>query len=93
MGGSSRFSRDEPHIQFHEIEFKGKTQKWAVHSTHYPRPLLGTIKWHGAWRKYVIMYEEGTIMDKGCHKEVDNFIDEQMRLRREAKKAEKKKEV
>lgn len=89
MGGSSRHPRNEPHCLFDEIPFKGKTQKWEVYSVHYPQPLLGTIKWHGAWRKYVIMYEDGTIMDKGCHKEVDDFIDEQMRLRREERKKQK----
>ena len=89
MGGYDRATReknDRPHCQFHETEYKGKTKKWWVNSTHYPRPLLGTIKWHGAWHKYVIQYEDGTIMDKGCHKEVDDFIDEQMKLRREMRR-------
>lgn len=56
-----------------------------VASNHSPG-WLGQIRWWGAWRKYVIEYFEGTMMDKGCHKEVDDFIDEQMRLRKEARK-------
>jgi hypothetical protein len=87
MGGYEREKRDGPHIKFVEdLSYKGLTKKWHAIMTGYPHNLLATIKWHGAWHKYVIQYKEGTMMDKGCHKEVDTFIDEQMRLRREARR-------
>lgn len=89
MGGNSRYPRDQPHCIFHEDEGWAakkniKTKKWKVQSRH-SGAILGVIKWHGAWRRYVIQYEDGTIMDNGCHLEVNNFIDEQMKLRREHK--------
>lgn len=95
MGGSSRYPRNHPHCGFIEdrdwAEKKNvKTKKWIVHSTQ-SGAFLGKIKWHGAWRKYVIQYEDGTIMDNGCHLEVNNFIDEQMGLRQ--KELKKKKEA
>jgi hypothetical protein len=86
MGGYERETRGSPHCMFKQIPFNGKTKKWAVHSTHVGHVQLAVIKWHGAWHKYVTQYLEGTMMDKGCHKEVDDFIDEQMRLRKEARK-------
>ena len=86
MGGIERFTRDRPHIKFVEVKDTGKTKVWEAIMTAWPGSVLGTIKWHGAWRKYVIQYENGTIMDKGCHKEVDTFIDEQMKIRREEKR-------
>jgi hypothetical protein len=90
MGGYDRETRTErtiPHLRFEEdTTYEGKTKRWHVISTHYPFPLLGTIKWRGAWLKYVIQYEDGTIMDKGCHKEVDDFIDVQMQIRKEERK-------
>ncbi len=90
MGGNSRYPRDMPHLAFHEDERWAKkknvkTKKWTVQSTH-SGAILGEIKWLGAWRKYIIQYEDGTIMDTGCHLEVNNFIDDQMKIRKEARK-------
>jgi len=88
MGGCERYPRDKPHCKFEEVADSGKTKIWAILSVHTGIE-LGEIRWWGAWHKYVAQYHEGTMMDKGCHKEVDDFIDEQMKKRREARRKQK----
>lgn len=45
-------------LQFTEIPWNGKTQVWRVENSN-DGSRLGIIKWHGAWRKYVLLTGPG----------------------------------
>lgn len=43
--------------------------------------LLGTIKWYGAWRQYCFYPEPSTIFNRGCLKDIENYIEAEMQFR------------
>ena len=47
---------------------------------------IGIIHWRGGWRKYVFQAHPKIDMDKGCHKQIDDFTDELMEEWRESRK-------
>jgi len=51
---------------------------------------IGIIHWRGGWRKYVFQALPKIDMDKGCHKQIDDFTDELMGEWRDARKKAKK---
>ena len=56
---------------------KRKTSMWTLRkdSNHACGELLGIVRWHGAWRQYVFIPENGTIWSSGCLKTIAEFLD------------------
>lgn len=61
----------------------GKTKIWDVVSNHTGE-VIGHIKWHGAWRKYVFFPDPNTLWDVSCLSDILEFIKRQMELRKES---------
>ena len=53
-----------------------KTKVFAVLNTLAKIP-LGTIRFHGAWRKYLFVPDAGTMFDPDCLDEISKFAREQ----------------
>jgi hypothetical protein len=72
------------HLQFEKLPLeKGKKlHKYRVinHSLYYD---IGIIHWRGGWRQYVFQAHPNIDMSRGCHKQIDEFIDELMKEWRE----------
>jgi len=52
----------------------GKTNIWSIYSRD--RLLLGEVRWHGPWRKYVFRTTEaGVMFDGGCLREIIEFCE------------------
>jgi len=67
------------HLEFHKLPLeKGhKLHKYEViNHTLYSK--IGIIHWRGGWRKYVFQAYPEVDMDKGCHKQIDDFTDKLM---------------
>ncbi len=62
-------------------ERRPKTNVWTVFSTRTGNP-LGHIKWFGRWRQYTFMPEFDTVFSSGCLNDIQDFIDNEMALRR-----------
>lgn len=75
------------HLEFEKLplEKEKKLHKYKVinHSLYQD---IGIIHWRGGWRKYVFQALPKTDMDKGCHKQIDDFIDELMKKWRQGLK-------
>ena len=52
---------------------------------------IGIIHWRGGWRQYVFQAHPKIDMSRGCHKQIDDFIDKLMKEWKE--KINKKKGV
>lgn len=63
------------YIHFILRQDTGKTQQWRVEnkSSGYT---LAIIKWYGAWRQYVIVFDQPfeTTFNDGCLKSVIDFL-------------------
>ena len=74
------------HLKFEKLPLKKgqKLHKYCVvnHRLYYE---IGIIHWRGGWRKYVFQALPKIDMDKGCHKQIDDFIDNLMKKWREQK--------
>ena len=44
---------------------------------------LGTIKWHGAWRKYCFFPAKETLFDSSCLQLISQTLDNMTRVQRE----------
>ena len=77
------------HLHFNQIEDTGKTKVWEVQNSHQGTR-VGIIKWNGGWRKYCFYPYDCTVFDTRCMKRIAEFMDEQMELRKEAKKNDNK---
>ena len=64
-----------------EVEKKPKTSVFNVLNRKYGY-LLGTIRWYGAWRGYVLDIQEKTIWSIGCMNDVLDFMRDLMTERR-----------
>lgn len=60
----------------------GKTWVIGVKSAGNPSQFLGTIKWFGAWRRYVFHPESNTLFDAGCLSAIQTKINELMAERK-----------
>jgi len=92
-GGWNRPVPGKHKLEFREIKDTGKTKVWRVVSTFQhdlPDVEVGTIKWWGAWRKYVFFPDSETLYDVGCMSQICEFITERMEERKAKKKASKK---
>lgn len=64
----------------------GKTLVWDVHNKA-AGAWLGTIKWHGAFRKYTFWPVQGTGYDPACLRDLARFCEDQTMLHQARPKA------
>ena len=79
------------HLEFEKLPLeKGrKLHKYDVRNhTLYQR--IGIIHWRGGWRQYVFQARPEVDMTRGCHKQIDEFIDKLMKEWKEKLKRDKK---
>jgi hypothetical protein len=65
----------------------GTTQRWEVLDRH--GGTLGEIHWYGQWRQYAFICTNYAVFNKGCLRDISNFLEEQMRLWRESRRKTK----
>ena len=61
------------YIEFVEVADTGKTLIFDVRSTSSGAS-LGMVKWHGAWRQYVLMTAPHVIFNTDCLDSIIHFI-------------------
>jgi len=61
------------YIRIVEVEKKPKTSVYQVINKRYG-DVLGIIRWHGPWRRYILDIQEQTLWNDGCLKEVTGFM-------------------
>lgn len=71
------------YLQFTETRDIGKTKVWRVENSN-DGSFLGVIRWHGAWRKYVLDVMPDCIWSEDCLGDVTRFIGARMEERRVA---------
>lgn len=73
------------YLAFSEIPTAGVTRAWAVRSKKHGDE-LAVIKWYGAWRQYAVFPTTGTIWNRTCLDDLNDFISARMaeRLKRPA---------
>lgn len=80
-------------ITFKEIEnAKGKTKVWRVASKESDA-FLGTVKWHGPWRKYCFFPNEETLFEEDCLDDISKFLKDLKAERSKNKKVEEMKNL
>ncbi len=52
----------------------GKTDLYTVTNNH-SGGVLGRIKWHGPWRRYVFLPADHTLYSPGCLMDIMEFLD------------------
>tara|TARA_Y100001935_G_C17159734_1_gene434675 strand:- start:335 stop:589 length:255 start_codon:yes stop_codon:yes gene_type:complete len=63
------------YIKFIEqIKTSRKTKVWHVQSKH-DGSILGCVKWHSPWRRYVYQAHGDTLYDKACLTVIAAFCD------------------
>ena len=77
------------HLEFEKqpLEKGKKLHKYKVRN-HSLYEYIGIIHWRGGWRQYVFQAKPLVDMSRGCHKQIDKFIDG---LKEEWKETRKKK--
>lgn len=75
------------HLEFVKLPLeKGrKLHKYKV-TNHSLYQNIGTIHWRGGWRQYVFQAYPSIDMSRGCHKQIDEFIDKLMEQWRKKRK-------
>ena len=77
------------HLEFTKLRLeKGKKMHKYKVRNHSLYENIGEIHWRGGWRKYVFQAEPNVDMDKGCHKQIDDFTDKLMKEWRKKLKEE-----
>jgi len=77
------------HLEFEKLHLeKGKKlHKYKV-INHSLSQNIGIIHWRGGWRQYVFRAKSEVDMSRGCHKQIDEFIDKLMKEWKEKLKKE-----
>lgn len=76
-------------LEFREdYEYKGKTKRFWVYSTH-SKEKIGIIEWNCGWRRYWIVFDQDTGWCSSCLKQVYTFIDFLMEERKNKKEKAK----
>ena len=65
------------YIDFELIAEKPKTSVFSIVSKRYGDE-LGIVKWYAPWRQYCFFPSEETIWNRGCLREVNEFIQKLM---------------
>lgn len=73
------------YLTFTETADTGKTKVWSVDNSN-DGSHLGEVKWHGAWRKYVLHVEPNCIWSADCLWDVQRFIADRMSERLQAQR-------
>ncbi len=75
------------HLEFVKLRLeKGrKLHKYQVRN-HSLYEIIGEIHWRGGWRQYVFQALPEIDMSRGCHKQIDEFIDKLMKGWKENRK-------
>jgi len=68
------------YLDFYLVKRYEKTKKWEIVSKSGHN--LGHIKWFARWRQYCFFPYEGTVFNRGCMKEINEFIDMEMDARK-----------
>ncbi len=65
------------YLEFHRLRKKKgqKTERFMVKHVLGNPEIIGLIRWHGAWRQYVLDPERYTFWSKGCLETVAKFLD------------------
>ena len=61
------------YIEFVKVGDTGKTEIFEVRSVSN-RSVLGVVKWHGAWRQYVLFTAPHVIFNIDCLNTITTFI-------------------
>lgn len=65
------------YIEFKEVPYKGKTQRFEVVSKS-SGDILGRIQWYSQWRQYVFMPSYPTVWNSECLADIEIFLVELM---------------
>jgi hypothetical protein len=67
------------HLEFRKFPLKKgqKLHQYLVYN-HSLYEGIGIIHWRGGWRQYVFQAYPKIDMSRGCHKQIDEFIDKLM---------------
>jgi len=65
-----------------------KTKRFNVYSNH-SNDFLGVIKWRSGWRCYVMSYGKDIDMSVGCMKELNEYMEQLEKERKERETNEK----
>ncbi len=68
-----------------EINYKPKTQRWAV-QTKEDYTQLGIIKWRNGWRKYAFYPYSETLFEEDCLRFIAKFIEDKTTIHKKGKK-------
>jgi len=71
-------------IEFVPTAPNPKTKRWAVRSKDQGAQ-IGTVGWHGPWRKYCFMPLGNTVFEQVCLREVADFCEAETKRHREQK--------
>lgn len=70
------------YVNFNLIEQKPKTSIFSVDNNN-SGIRLGIIKWFSSWRQYCFFPTEETVFSQGCMKEIQDFIQNLKKERKE----------
>lgn len=81
------------HLEFEKLPLRKdeKLHRYRVYN-HTLYETIGEIHWRGGWRQFVFQALPKIDMSRGCHKQIDNYIDKLMEEWKN-KQREKKKNV
>ncbi len=65
------------YIHFEQVESKTKTSVWSC-LNNKSKSVLGIIKWYGPWRQYCWFPFGGTVFNRGCNDDINDFITQLM---------------
>jgi len=68
------------YIKFEIAELKPKTEVYNIYSNN--GVMLGQVKWFAQWRQYTFFPTNETIFSKGCLRDIEDFIQSCMDLRK-----------
>lgn len=71
------------YLEFKKLRLKkgAKLHKYEVRN-HSLYQTIGEIHWRGGWRQYVFRAMPEVDMSRSCHKQIDEFIDKLMEVRK-----------
>ena len=69
-------------INFVLLKEGKKTNVWEI-VTKNGAETLGLIKWFPSWRKYALFPYKNTVYENDCLKDIAEFIEQQMKLRKQ----------
>lgn len=63
-------------VRFFLAGDSGKTRTFRVEAAPPSRAVLGSIRWHGAWRCYAFFPEVGTLFEARCLRDIARFCED-----------------